>query len=255
MRTALKHVAWAGARAAARLPRSSRPRAMILGYHHISDVPGPMTVSVRHFAAQMRWLAAVRTLVTLDIAKLPAWLATAGPGEHAVAVTFDDGYLSAYTEAAPILAEAGIPSTVYVPSDHVGRPGRISGTHARELAALGMRIGSHTRSHADLRRCPDGELDDELAGSRAALEDITGSAVGGFAYPYGLLDDRIAARVATAGYTHAVTTHRAWAFTSTATYRLPRNFIDDYDEATFAAVVGGGLHYLAALDRPVPPQP
>jgi hypothetical protein len=222
VRQAVKDIAWAGARVVARFPRSSRPRAMILGYHHVNDEGGPMTVSVRRFQAQARWLAS-SGLATLDVGEV-------------------------------ILAEAGLRSTVYVPSDYVGHPDRIQPHQAGELAAIGMTVGSHSRSHADLRRCTDAELDEELRGSRTALEDVIGRAVLGFAYPYGLLDDRIAERTAAAGYTHAVTTHRGWTLTSSPSYRLPRDFVDDYDETTFAAVVGGGLHYLAALDRPVAPR-
>jgi peptidoglycan/xylan/chitin deacetylase (PgdA/CDA1 family) len=253
VRQAVKDIAWAGARVVARFPRSSRPRAMILGYHHVNDEGGPMTVSVGRFQAQARWLAS-SGLATLDVGEVGGWLAGASAGARAVAITFDDGYLDTYSQAAPILAEAGLRSTVYVPSDYVGQPDRIQPHQAGELAAMGMTVGSHSRSHADLRRCTDAELDEELRGSRTALEDVIGRAVLGFAYPYGLLDDRIAERTAAAGYTHAVTTHRGWTLTSSPSYRLPRDFVDDYDETTFAAVVGGGLHYLAALDRPVAPR-
>ena len=42
------------------------------------------------------------------------------PDNHKFAVTFDDGYLSVYDKAFPILAARGITGTVYVVADQIG---------------------------------------------------------------------------------------------------------------------------------------
>ena len=47
-------------------------------------------------------------------------LGLGGGGRGAVAVTFDDGYLETLTVAEPLLAEFGVPATVFVPTDFLG---------------------------------------------------------------------------------------------------------------------------------------
>lgn len=55
----------------------------------------------------------------------------------------------------------------------------------RALAASGMEIGSHTRSHRVLHTVPPGQLADELAGSRADIEAAIGRAPRAISYPVG----------------------------------------------------------------------
>lgn len=55
----------------------------------------------------------------------------------------------------------------------------------RELHRAGIDIGAHTVHHPILTRIPLQEAEAEIAGSRTALEDITGSTVTLFAYPNG----------------------------------------------------------------------
>ncbi len=73
----------------------------------------------------------------------------------------------------------------------------------RALAAMGMEIGSHCRSHRVLQTVPQDELHDELAGSRAALERELGQPVRAIAYPVGrpIVGERhLLEAVAAAGY-------------------------------------------------------
>jgi peptidoglycan/xylan/chitin deacetylase (PgdA/CDA1 family) len=55
----------------------------------------------------------------------------------------------------------------------------------RALAAAGMDVESHTRSHRVLQTVPTAELADELAGSRRDLERALGRPVRALAYPVG----------------------------------------------------------------------
>jgi peptidoglycan/xylan/chitin deacetylase (PgdA/CDA1 family) len=55
-----------------------------------------------------------------------------------------------------------------------------------ELSALdGMEIGAHTLTHPQLAVLPPDRQREEILGSRRALEEIVGSQVESFAYPYG----------------------------------------------------------------------
>jgi hypothetical protein len=62
----------------------------------------------------------------------------------------------------------------------------------------------------------------ELADSKVTLEDLLGTAINSFAYPYGVWDARCAEAVAQAGYSAACTTRSGWALRDRNPYLLRR---------------------------------
>lgn len=95
-------------------------------------------------------------------------------GRRPVAITFDDGAISQFEHAAPALRERGMTATFFVTTDWIGQPGFMSWDQLRELAAMGMSVQSHTRSHPFLSELNADELMAELAGSKAALDEGLG---------------------------------------------------------------------------------
>ena len=89
---------------------------MILLYHRVverdSDPLG-VCVSPANFVRQLEVLKAER-----EVRPLTGVLAGDAP-PHAVAVTFDDGYEDNLDNAAPALAAAGVPATLFVATGHV----------------------------------------------------------------------------------------------------------------------------------------
>lgn len=183
----------------------------ILTYHAIDRSGSPISVSPEAFARHVRWLASGRVRVV----PLPALAAT--PGD-AVAITFDDGYTSVAAEAAPLLAEHGLPATVFVVSGCVGRtngwdratPGvpelpLLDWPALERLTAAGFAVGAHTRTHPRLDQLAGAALEDEILGGAAAVERRLGARPATFAYPYGATS-AAAARVARAHFACAVTT-------------------------------------------------
>jgi peptidoglycan/xylan/chitin deacetylase (PgdA/CDA1 family) len=143
---------------------------------------------------------------------------TAPPPGRLLAITFDDAYRSVLEHARPLLDRLGAPATVFAPTDWVGRRAAWPGvdrwaatTHAAELDVMGWdelvalsdagwEVGSHTRTHPHLTELDDAALAAELAGSRADLAERLGAPPASIAYPYGDVDDRVAAAAAAAGY-------------------------------------------------------
>lgn len=96
----------------------------------------------------------------------------------------------------------------------------------RQLAARGMRVGGHTRTHPILRVLDDASAQREIAGGRDDLLAITGEAPRLFAYPNGRLGDDFEARhadfVRDAGFGFAFTTHGGVSDIATPPYLLRR---------------------------------
>lgn len=78
----------------------------------------------------------------------------------------------------------------------------------RRLAAEGVTIAPHTRTHPLLTRVDDVSLAAEVEGSRMDLEREIGSVAAVFAYPSGAHDDRVVAAVGRSGVELAFTTDR-----------------------------------------------
>jgi peptidoglycan/xylan/chitin deacetylase (PgdA/CDA1 family) len=87
-------------------------------------------------------------------------------------------------------------------------PAVLGWNELRDLAARGVTLAPHTRSHPMLDRTSDEQVKGELAGSRSDLELRTGSRVPVFAYPSGAYDERTVRAVADAGFEIAFTTRR-----------------------------------------------
>ena len=177
----------------------------ILTYHSIDESGSPISLSETVFRNQVAWLARsdVR-VVSLDaLMHMPS-------DADAVALTFDDGFVNFGDIAAPLLAEHALPSTLFVVADAVGRTNRWPGHRDRgvpELPLLGwdalgrlreqrVDIGAHTRTHANLARLTNGNVQDEVLGSAERITDAVGSAPTAFAYPYGGVSEAAVALVA-----------------------------------------------------------
>lgn len=112
----------------------------------------------------------------------------------ALSITFDDGYRSVHAEAFPVLEDLGVRATTYAITGQVGggfedRP-LMTWEQLRELQDAGWEVGSHSRTHPDLRNVSDEQLQDEVVGSRQDLIDH-GITPATMAAPYGHTNDRV----------------------------------------------------------------
>jgi peptidoglycan/xylan/chitin deacetylase (PgdA/CDA1 family) len=207
-------------RLALRLPWSHRPvhgEVLVLCYHAVSDAwPSRLAVSRSQLREQLQYLVD-RGYEGVTFSEA---VTRAGNGNPRLAVTFDDGYASLEANAVPILAELGLPGTVFVPTSYVGSaepmawPGidQWLGTpHRHELAPLdwdgvarlaaaGWEIGSHSHTHPRLTELDDAALAAELSQSRLELERRLQAPCRSIAYPYGDLDERVIDAARDAGY-------------------------------------------------------
>lgn len=185
---------WSKERAA----RAGNAPVMIIYYHRVADhTPNGWTISNARFRRQIDWLEANVDLISLDEAQRRV---REGNSRAAVSITFDDGYAENCEQALPLLISRRIPCTYFVTSHYALtdesfphdvangtplRPNTIEQLGA--LAAAGIEIGGHTRTHADLGKIADEvQLRDEIVGGRDDLEQALGIEIHHFAFPYGL---------------------------------------------------------------------
>ena len=94
-----------------------------------------------------------------------------------VSLTFDDGFLSTYTNALPILSARHLPATVYVTSGFIDQ-GKVDDDNLpamtwAQVQALqntnGWEIGGHTQTHTELPLLTQAQIAAEFANSNAAF--------------------------------------------------------------------------------------
>jgi peptidoglycan/xylan/chitin deacetylase (PgdA/CDA1 family) len=135
------------------------------------------------------------------------------------ALTFDDGTLDHLTNLAPLLAELGVPGTVYVCPGLFGDPypwsdaaARIRFMTADEVVELSthplVEIGSHTTDHTVLGTASAEEAHRVMAGSKERLEQLLGAPVSSFCYPAGAYAPSHVELVRAAGFSVARTVRR-----------------------------------------------
>src|SRR4051812_34322559 len=154
-----------------------------------------------------------------------------------IVVSFDDGYLSHYTHALPVLKALGWPGVLNLEINNV-KPGDLTATQVRALIDAGWEVDSHTVSHPDLTTVSDSQLRQELVASRAYLRKHFGVPADFFCYPAGRFDGRVVAAVKAAGYRAATTTEPGLA-SPKLPFTLNRIRVDGQDG------VGGLLTKLA----------
>ena len=170
----------------------------MLFYHRVANEKlNDWTIPTRVFEKQIDWLR--RRFDVVSLAEAQSRIASGSNRIPTVSITFDDGYADNLGFAVPLLRRYQIPFTYFVSTDHglggkpfpqdveIGQPlAPNTAAEIRELAAAGVEIGGHTRSHADLgRKLSEAKLVDEIAGCKRSLELVINRPVRYFAFPYG----------------------------------------------------------------------
>ena len=189
----------------------SQAQAVILQYHHVSTSTPPITsIAPEDFNLHMDYLFENN----FNILPLEQILQSLQNGEEladfTAAITFDDAYLSVYTEAFPVLKELNWPFTIFVTTSLLESNERLYTTweQIREMAEAGATIANHTVNHSYfLDRNEGGSISDWLSniGNEISLAEDkilqeTGQSHRLLAYPYGEYEPRIQALIQELGF-------------------------------------------------------
>lgn len=206
--------------------------AIVMTYHDIGVDPTNTTdyyISPDQMRDQLVW-AQQWGMHFVDLLDLSEAVAEGRLVDGWVAVCFDDSLAGVHHHAMPILMDLGIPATVFTVSAALGSdppwwPGAarvMTPAEVVEWSDAGLRVASHTRSHASLTDISDTQVRDEINGSRRELEDLIQESVTLFAYPYGHFDPRAREVAAETGYRCAYSFLNGRITPYTDLFRLPR---------------------------------
>ncbi len=142
-----------------------------------------------------------------------------------VILTFDDGWENQYKYAFQILKNFNTTGTFFIYTNAIDKKHFLTWPQVKEMAAAGMTIGAHTKSHPYLIKISQNiaKLRDEIIGGKKVLEEHLGAPVDFFAYPFGHYNNEILAVIKEAGFKMARSTYTDVYQTSENLYTLHGN--------------------------------
>jgi peptidoglycan/xylan/chitin deacetylase (PgdA/CDA1 family) len=160
-----------------------------------------------------------------------------------VAITFDDGYAENVHTAIPELLRRKLPATYFVATNFIqtGEPFPHDATRGvplqpnsiedlRQIAAAGIELGAHTKSHSNMAAIDDvDQLREEIIGSAQQLEQWCQVPVRYFSFPYGMPADtsqKAVEVIRKAGFAGFCTAYNAWNWPGAEGFHLRRCHAD-----------------------------
>ena len=220
----------------------ARPRDVVLLYHSVEE----------HYTGYEYSITTERLIEQISILKKRFRIVSAHEilkvrerGRRA-ALTFDDAFADFYHTAFPILREACIPATVFVPTSFIETevtmlPEKIHCTweQMREMQENGLiDFQSHGHNHRHIRAMNSEQLRDDILESKNIIESNLGNTVDLFAYPGGKFLDWQHEAILELGFKAVFTSVKKTVGTNRKV--LPRIFVGcDCDITDFHANLSG----------------
>lgn len=180
-------------------PSRAAEHATIILYHHVSEsTPESTSVAPAIFRQHLDHLRDEG----FNVMPLPELLDALNERrqipDKSIAITFDDGYISIFDTAFPILQEYGFPFTLFVNTQPLNdkMAGYMSWAQVKQMGEAGVTIANHMENHPHMVDSLAGEdgaardqrLREELLRAQARIEAETGQNHKFIAYPYGEYD-------------------------------------------------------------------
>lgn len=192
-------------------------RVAVLGYHNFSETEPVTNMLMRtsEFRKQMEHIRRSGVKV-ISMQEFLEWRFGARDlPPKCVLITLDDGWVSVYKEAYPILKEYNYPFTVFLYTNFLSGAGlSMSPAMIREMQKNGATVGSHSVNHyypstweevaKKSEQAYTTLIDQELGQSRQKLDRMFGN-VKTYCYPGGYVTQPMLDRIMSYGYVAAFT--------------------------------------------------
>lgn len=175
----------------------------VLMYHAIppeiqtngqADYDPHYAVSVDDFTKQMDFIRAQ--------GKRGSKIAGRDPSGDHVYITFDDGHLTNYTHAFPILVSYGYTAEFYINTATVGTPGYVNWDQLNEMHSAGMSIESHGHDHVLMNELSAEAVQNQLQRSYELIKQHIGAAPSVFSPPGGRMHPIMQTQIPQTGYSY-----------------------------------------------------
>lgn len=185
----------------------ARKQVPILCYHQIRDFrpkdserAKDYIVPPSKFSEQMKRLADSGYKTILP-EQLMAYLQYGRPlPEKPVMLHFDDADLSQFEVAKPVLDQYGFKACYFIMTVVMNKPGYMKREQIKQLSDEGHVIGSHTWDHMNVKKMEEKDWVTQVEKPSRQLAEITGKPIEYFAYPFGLWNHDVAAKLSDHGF-------------------------------------------------------
>lgn len=189
-------------------------KTIILAYHDIdtecdttekTDPPTIQTVvRLYEFEKQMEYLASSGYTVLSVEEYLNKMKEVGFSGDKHIVLTFDDGHISNFTYALPILKKHSFHATFFIVANFIGKQHYMGLEEINLLMECGNEIGSHGVTHQYLTELTHEDAIHEIVESKRLIEKQCDRQINVFAYPGGHQNSKIVECVEATGYKAAV---------------------------------------------------
>ncbi len=170
----------------------------ILVYHHIAEVSSndlgrkeTLAISPQTFEKQMEYILKENYHPITFKELFDYFYQGKNLPQKPVIITFDDGWLSQYKNAFPVLKRYNFKAVFFLVTNYIGGKSFMDWEQIRELARNGMEIGSHSVSHPNLTKISEKAMEYEINQSKIILERKLNVKIKTFAYPYGDYNSKV----------------------------------------------------------------
>jgi peptidoglycan/xylan/chitin deacetylase (PgdA/CDA1 family) len=209
----------------------------ILMYHSISDGNNPLSVPIKNFEKQMKFMShnGYKSINLKDLSNL-------NRNDKFFIITFDDGYEDVFVNALPILNKYNFTATCFFVSKYLGKHNiwdenksnyiklnLMNKEQVYEWHKNGMEVGSHSLDHKNLKDLDYNDKYSQITEPKKTFHELFSIDIKTFSYPFGGVDAQTV-EIVRNNYSYAVTTNRSrFTFNKFDNYKLPRVPINKTD--------------------------
>lgn len=166
----------------------------IIYYHDIVEGKGCslQKTNLQTFEKQMKFLVA-QGYKPILFSEIEEYLNDTHGKEKVVLITFDDGYLSNFIYAYPIIKRLNLKINIFINTKMIEDkdPNFMSVNMLKEMYSSGLvEFGSHTHSHIEAKNVTEDELIKEIKDCNKRIKKWLGYNTEDFCYPYGFYSQK-----------------------------------------------------------------